>query len=56
MNSLSPAAPPSELINAALDAAVFLGILTSPDRPFNIVASGITAELFLNTSIKSPAL
>ena len=49
----SPAAPPSELIKAACEAAVFLGILTSPDRPLRFVAKGITAELFLRTSIKS---
>ena len=56
VNSDSPAAPPSELMKAAEAAAVFLGILTSPVRPFSIVASGITAELFLRTSMKSPAL
>ena len=56
VNSDSPAAPPSELMNAALEAAVFLGIFTSPLSPLSIVAIGITAELFLRTSMKSPAL
>ena len=45
-----------EEIKAAVEAAVFFGILTSPDRPLRIVAFCITAEEFLNTSMKSPAL
>ena len=53
--SLSPLAPPSELINAQDAPLAFLGILTSPERPFSVVAKGKTAELFLKDSIKSPA-
>ena len=52
----SPDAPPSDDMKAALEAAVFLGIFTSPERPFRLVANGITDDAFLSASIKSAGL